>query len=80
MRFGKELKDGGTIILFPHFVDPLTKAKWVVNLTWLDTAQPSTSHKLGFSLNFESQDDGVVLEGEAHIEVKVGFWWQRGSF
>jgi len=70
VRFGKELEDGGTIILFPLFVDPLTKANWVVNLTLLETAGPSLNHKLGFSLGFESQDGGVVLGGEAHIEVK----------
>ena len=69
VRFGKELEDGGKIILFPLFVDPLTKANWVVNLTLLDTAGPLPSHKLGFSLGFESQDGGVVLGGEAHIEV-----------
>ena len=83
VRFEKELEDGGTIILFPLFVDPLTKENWVVNLTLLDTAQPSTSHKLGFSLDFESQDGGVVLEGEAHVEVKVKFAFglqHSGSF
>ena len=69
VRFGKELEDGGKIILFPLFVDPLTKANWVVNLTLLDTAGPLPCHKLGFSLGFESQDGGVVLGGGAHIEV-----------
>ena len=81
VRFGKEVEDGGTIILFPLFVDPLTKENWVVNLTFLKTAPPSTSHKLGFSLDFESQDGGVVLKGEAHIEVKVKFAFNlHGSF
>lgn len=70
VRFGKDLEDGGTIILFPLFVDPLTKSSWRVDLTLLDTARPSPSHSLGFSLGLGSQDGGVVLEGETHIEVK----------
>jgi len=70
VRFGKNLEEGGTLILFPLFVDPLTKSNWMVKLTLLDTAQPSPSHELGFSLGLEGQDGGVILEGEAHIEVK----------
>ena len=69
VRFEKNLEEGGTIILFPLFVDPLTKSNWVVKLTLLDTSQPSPSHELGFSLGLEGQDGGAVLEGEAHIEV-----------
>ena len=68
VRFGKEVEDGGTIILFPLFVDPLTKTNWRVKLTLLDNAGPSPSHKLAFSLGLEGQD-GVGLDGEAQIEV-----------
>ena len=69
VRFGKEVEDGGTIILFPLFVDPLTKTSWRVKLTLLDNARPLVSHKLAFSLGLEGQD-GVGLDGEAHVEVK----------
>ena len=68
VRFGKEVEDGGTIILFPLFVDPLTKTNWRVKLTLLGNAGPSPSHKLAFSLGLEGQD-GVGLDGEAQIEV-----------
>ena len=72
VRFGKEVEEGGTIILFPLFVDPLTKSNWRVKLTLSDTAGPSAGHKLGFNLGLEGQE-GVGLDGEAHIEVTDKF-------